>query len=292
MNIWQHIQIEIQKTTDRPFTIKSRASVAGGDINQAVKIVGDRVSYFVKLNHDSNRAMFVQESVGLSALRETNSFVVPQVITAGTFNDTDYLILEYIEMKKHGDMKLFAKALASLHLSTVSHFGFSSNNYIGRTSQINTLEKNWGRFFTEHRIAVQLGLLTKKDVSNSLTIKGKELIKKLPSYFSNHKPKPSLVHGDLWQGNYAFDQGGNPTIFDPACYYADHEVDLAMLELFGNPGHEFFETYNQYYKIGEGYSERKKIYNLYHVLNHANMFGGGYVPQTEQMIESILFELG
>jgi protein-ribulosamine 3-kinase len=288
MNIWQTIQSEIQDATQTHFLLSEKIPVSGGDINQAFRLLGDGAEYFVKLNSSKYWDMFVQESVGLKALDITQSMLIPKVILHGVFKGQSYLVLEYIKMQRQGDIRAFATALADLHLTSHSTFGFDNDNHIGTTPQNNRANNNWGEFFAEQRIGFQLKLLQQKNVSQSLLNKGQQLLKKLPNYLNRHQVKPALVHGDLWQGNYAFNQAGVPLIFDPACYYADHEVDLAMLELFGNPGREFFEAYNRVYKIEQGYTERKKIYNLYHILNHANLFGGSYINQSEQIINELV----
>lgn len=257
MNIWQTIQSEIQQVTESSFLITEKIPVSGGDINQAFRLLGKQKEYFVKLNSDEYADMFIQESAGLRALETTNSFIIPKVILYGVFQDQSYLVLEYLPMHQRGDITDFANALANLHLTTYTKFGFHKDNYIGKTRQINLFGNNWGKFFAEQRIGFQLDLLQHQNVSNSLIKKGWQLVKNLPNYLNGHQLRPALVHGDLWQGNYAFNQAGLPVIFDPACYYADHEVDLAMLELFGSPGREFFAAYERVYKIEEGYSMRR-----------------------------------
>lgn len=287
MNLWQTIESEIQQVAETSFLISKKTPVSGGDINQTFRLSGNQKEYFIKLNTSEYADMFIQESAGLKALQTTNTFIIPKVILYGVYQDQSYLVLEYLPMHQRGDIEDFAGALASLHLNTHKEFGFYGDNYIGKTPQINRFGNNWGKFFAEQRIGFQLELLLQKDACKSMLKKGINLVSNLPDYLNRHKPKPALVHGDLWQGNYAFNQAGQPMIFDPACYYADHEVDLAMLELFGNPGRQFFDAYNRLHKIEEGYSVRREIYNLYHILNHANLFGGNYIFQSEQIIEKL-----
>ena len=291
MNIWQTIQSEIQNATQTPFLLSEKIPLTGGDINQAFRLIGGECEYFVKLNSSAFSDMFIRESSGLKVLENTESFVIPKVIIKGVFENQSYLVLEFISMHRHGDIVDFAEALANFHLTTQEEFGFKENNYIGRTAQENQFRSNWGEFFAEQRIRYQLELLGQKNVPHSLIKKGLKLVQKLPDYLNKHQPKPALVHGDLWQGNYAFNQVGAPVIFDPACYYADHEVDLAMLLLFGHPGQKFFDTYNRFYPIAPGFSSRKKIYNLYHILNHANLFSGSYIAQADQIIVDLLLSI-
>lgn len=291
MTIWQRIESDIQKSTGTAFVAENKRSVSGGDINQAYHLSSNQGDYFVKLNSSDFAQMFASEAQGLDVLRQCNAINVPNVVSFGQFEQFSYLILEYVQMSQHGNIGDFAVALANLHLNGREQFGFDQNNFIGRTAQINDWQSDWGRFFTEQRLGYQLSLLEQLHVSPVMIKKGRQLLPILASYLNQHSPKPALVHGDLWQGNYAFDSNNNPLIYDPACYYADHEVDLAMLELFGNPGPEFFEAYNQINPIDSGYSQRKSIYNLYHLLNHATLFGSSYVDQSQSIIEQLLIQL-
>ncbi len=142
--------------------------------------------------------------------------------------------------------------------------------------------------FLQNRIGFQLDLLESKYTIDNLRINERMLKDKAEKFFENYTPVPSLLHGDLWQGNYSFDQQGIPVIFDPACYFGDHETDLAMFELFGSPGARFFEVYHKHYPVHEGYQQRKMFYNLYHILNHANMFGTTYLAQANKRIEQVV----
>jgi len=283
MNIWQEIDNAISESQRGLFTTETREMLSGGDINQAYCLSNKQNKYFVKVNTVTCERMFLAESQGLNALDLTNSFRIPKIITHGVFEDKAYLVLEFIEVKTTGNVVEFAKALANLHLKTHASFGFEFNNFIGLNLQENNWCENWGEFFINHRLKPQL---KKLETSHSLG-QTKKLLISISEFLNQHQPKPSLVHGDLWQGNVSYLRNGLPVVYDPACYYADHEVDLAMLELFGSPGNNFFEHYHKYYPIHSGYSIRKEIYNLYHILNHANMFGGGYVQQSKSMLENI-----
>lgn len=291
--IWSHIQNSLCEAISDDFFIESCTPVGGGDINQAFHLSGkssnqSKKNYFVKLNQFNRYEMFAAEAEGLSALTKTNTIKVSDVVTLGNHGSHSFLVLEYLQLGRQGAMEDFATALAALHATSASSFGFSSNNYIGSTPQVNQWSLDWIEFFAEHRIGYQLQLLSKKGVSSGLLSKGNRLRGEINKFFVDYSPKPALIHGDLWQGNYAFDQNFCPVIYDPACYFADHEVELAMLELFGNPDGQFFESYNKLYPIHSGYLQRKNLYNLYHILNHANLFGGGYASQAEAMIDALL----
>jgi len=138
------------------------------------------------------------------------------------------------------------------------------------------------------RLGFQLELATRNGLNADLIDAGYRLAEDLTKFFASYHPRPSLLHGDLWSGNQGADVEGNPVIYDPACYFGDHEADLAMMELFGHPGEGFFASYNEHFPIDPGYAQRRELYNLYHILNHANLFGGGYARQAQRMIEGLL----
>ena len=283
MNIWQEIDNAISESQRELFTTETREMLSGGDINQAYCLSNKQNKYFVKINTVTCESMFLAESQGLNALDSTNSFRIPKIITQGVFEDKAYLVLEFIELKTTGNTFEFAKALANLHLKTHTNFGFESDNFIGLNLQKNNWCENWGEFFINHRLNPQL---KKLEAINSIGQTTK-LLDNIREFLNQHKPKPSLVHGDLWQGNISYLNDGMPVIYDPACYYGDHEVDLAMLELFGAHEIGFLKQYQKHHAIQPGYSIRREIYNFYHILNHANMFGGGYVQQSLTLINTI-----
>lgn len=287
-HFWNHICGVISDKTKHNFQVLNKHSVHGGCINQAYLLEGNEANYFVKLNHQSSLSNFNCEMAGLKALKSTNTIRVPEVIGAGSHNDNSYLILEALQLSGRGAIADFATALANLHKSYGPEFGFTEDNYIGATKQNNARKSDWVAFFYENRINFQLDLLQQKYDIRTMRNKGILLATKIQDLFENYSPLPSLLHGDLWQGNYSFDQQGNPVIFDPACYYGDHEADLAMLELFGNPGDSFFKAYQMCFPIDKGYQQRKVLYNLYHILNHANLFGTSYLGQAESMMDTIL----
>ena len=173
-----------------------------------------------------------------------------------------------------------------------SCFGFFHDNFIGTTPQPNGWKDNWIDFWREHRLGFQLRLAAQNSYGGQLQSLGEKLLDALPTFFENYTPQPSLLHGDLWSGNHSFLADGTPTIFDPATYYGDREADLAMTELFGGYGADFYAAYRAAYLLDAGYSKRRDLYNLYHILNHANLFGGGYARQAEGMMQRLLSEVG
>jgi protein-ribulosamine 3-kinase len=186
---------------------------------------------------------------------------------------------------------LRSKAYRSMSGVETSRFGFAQDNFIGTTPQPNGWKESWINFWREHRLGFQLRLAAQNGYGGQLQRLGEKLKDALPAFFQDYTPQPSLLHGDLWSGNHAFLADGTPTIFDPATYYGDRECDLAMTELFGGYSADFYAAYRAAYPLDAGYATRCELYNLYHILNHANLFGGGYARQAEQMMQKLLRNL-
>ena len=199
-------------------------------------------------------------------------------------------MLEYLELRPADDkaMRALGRNLACLHCVTRDRYGWNRDNTIGSTPQINTQADDWVAFWRERRLGHQLRLAASLGHGGRLIANGERLLEKLPALFAGYNPPPSLLHGDLWSGNAAMEAGGEPVIYDPAVYYGDREADLAMTELFGGYSRSFYDAYRSEYPLDAGYAMRKHLYNLYHVLNHLNLFGGGYGAQAERMIEQLL----
>lgn len=290
----QQIEIEISRTLDQSFQGSNIDAVAGGDINHSYLLASGNQQYFVKVNNVQYRSMFASEVASLAVIEASQTIRVPKVICYGADDLHCFLVLEYIQLSSSGSMQKLANKLAQLHGTTGHAFGFEQDNHIGTTPQINRLNSDWPKFFAENRLLQQLDYLTTKNGANtSGTLKRlgqaiESLCVCIDLFFSGYNPTIALVHGDLWQGNYSWDEAGEPVIYDPACYYADHEVDLAMLALFGHPGARFYDYYAEKFPIHPGYSLRKDLYNLYHILNHANLFGGAYLKQAEQLAQGLL----
>lgn len=293
--MWDQIAEEISKTTGERFQISDRRSVGGGCINQGYQISNGSRYYFIKLNQASEVAMFEAEALGVQQMGKTQTIRVPQPICWGTVGNSAYLVLEWLNLGGKTNASAWeemGQKLALLHQWTPpqnypgsQNFGWDINNTIGSTPQINTWEKNWVEFWQKHRIGYQLKLAKRQ---GGYFEQAEKLLEAIPQLLANHDPKPSLVHGDLWGGNAAVTDEGEPVIFDPATYFGDREVDLAMTELFGGFPAIFYQAYHQVFPLNPGYEHRKKLYNLYHILNHFNLFGGGYGTQANQMIRDIL----
>ncbi|MCC5636475.1 fructosamine kinase family protein [Nostoc sp. CHAB 5844] len=286
---WTEIDAHISRVTGEKFQSQQRRSVSGGCINQGYAVSNSEITYFVKLNQASQVAMFEAEMLGLKQMLATNSIRVPKPICWGTSGDSSYIVLEWLEMSG-GDSKSWAemgRKLAAMHKAKATSqrgFGWDMNNTIGSTSQINTWTADWVEFYGKHRLGYQFQLARRRGGNFP---KQDELLAAIPELLA-HEVQPSLVHGDLWGGNAGCTVLGEPVIFDPATYYGDREVDIAMTELFGGFPAAFYKGYNEVFPLDTGYEKRKILYNLYHILNHFNLFGGGYGSQANRMIEQIL----
>lgn len=267
--------------------------VSGGDINQAYHLQTDSVSWFIKLNQPQLLSMFTAEAAGLEELDTTKTVSVPKVIACNKTDHYAYLVLEYIALRAKNSQseRLFALQLASLHRQKQPFYGWHNDNTIGSTPQYNDCHENWVSFWQQQRLGTQLKLAAQQGYGGKLQSSGEKLCADIGVLFSNYSPPPALLHGDLWSGNVAADQQNNPVMFDPACYYGDREADIAMTELFGGFGAEFYAVYQEQYPLDSGYSSRKTLYNLYHILNHLNLFGSSYLRRAETMIATLLVEL-
>ncbi len=286
--MWDAIQQHIREATGTGFVLRDRQSVGGGSINQVYRISDSHHQYFLKLNQASKVAMFEAEARGLEEMAQTESIRVPKPLCWGSINTQSYIILEWMDLG-YGNAQTWetmGRQLAAMHQTVSSQgFGWCQNNTIGDTPQINPWTQDWGDFFAEHRIGYQLRLAHRRGGSFPLATR---LLEAVPQLLASHQTQPSLVHGDLWSGNAAVTTTGEPVILDPAVYYGDREVDLAMSELFGGFPPTFYQGYQSVSPLEQGYEKRKVLYNLYHILNHFNLFGGSYRNQAEQMMKQVL----
>jgi fructosamine-3-kinase len=290
MDIWQLIGEEIFNETGIRLR-DGRASIGGGDINQAVRLQGEGRDFFVKTNTASGLAMFEAEAAGLRELAASNTVRVPETICCGVADGHAYLVMEFLDFSRAGDAALLGEQLAAMHRVSRKDFGWDRDNTIGSTPQINTSHNDWVEFWGERRLRFQFDLARDNGCSGRLIHHGEELLDRLDGFFSDYSPQPALLHGDLWSGNHGYLNDGQPVIFDPAVYYGDREADIAMTELFGGFSADFYAGYREAWPLDAGYGVRKHLYNLYHVLNHFNMFGGSYQGQALQLCERLLAEL-
>lgn len=270
-------------------------AAGGGCIHRAqVLHAADGRRYFLKLNAPHALPMFEAEADGLAALAACDAFRVPRVLACGATPANAFLLLEHLELRPLAgaeDGQRFAHALVELHRHTGTQFGWPRDNFIGANPQANTRQDGWARFFIEHRLRPQLQMARSKGFGASFMRDAEAALERVPAIFLEYRPQPSLLHGDLWSGNAAMDADGRPVIFDPAVYRGDRDADLAMTELFGGFPTAFYAAYRSAWPPADGYELRKTLYNLYHILNHLNLFGRSYLGQTERMIRSLAYEL-
>jgi len=289
--MWHSIEQDISAATHKKFTIEQRTGVGGGSINTAYRIEGAGQCYFIKTNSAEHLDMFAAEMDGLTELARAQAIRVPRPLCRGVADGHAYLAMEFIAFGSDSNAQMLGQQLAAMHRHTQSRFGWMRDNTIGSTSQMNTPSDNWVSFFREQRLEFQLKLAARNGYGSSLQRKGERLMSDLALFFADYHPDPALLHGDLWTGNHAEDTQGRPVIYDPAVYYGDRETDIAMTELFGGFGRGFYASYQDAWPLDDGYRARKTLYNLYHILNHANLFGGGYASQAESMMDQLLSEI-
>ncbi|MGD2112051.1 MAG: fructosamine kinase family protein [Gammaproteobacteria bacterium] len=291
MSLWETIAADIAAVTGNQAELRQQGSIGGGCINQTQQIEYGADRYFVKLNAAGQAEMFAAEYEGLRALRQCDALRIPAPVCWGTDGASAYLVMESLALGGHGDPAALGEGLAALHRITQTRFGWHRDNTIGSTLQVNTWTADWIDFYREHRLRFQFELAAHHGCPGRLVAQGERLMEEFSVLFDDYTPQASLLHGDLWSGNYAYTSAGEPAIFDPAVYYGDREADLAMTELFGGFGRDFYAAYNAAWPMDPGYRIRKTLYNLYHILNHFNLFGGGYVSQAQAMTDSLLSEL-
>mgnify|MGYP001083169347 CR=1 FL=1 len=289
MNTTRQIAEQISAASGEPFEPSSTRTVGGGCINSAMVLSdGDRC-WFVKLNRAEMLAMFEAESDGLSAMAGSASIRVPLPLCTGTVGTQAFIVMEYIPLgsRRSGSAAAAGEQLAAMHRTTAASFGWHRDNTIGSTAQSNRRHKDWIGFWRTERLGFQLDLAARHGYGATLAKRGEQLLDRFPALI-DHAPIPSLLHGDLWGGNFGTSDDGSPVIFDPACYFGDREADIAMTELFGGFGADFYAAYQGVWPLDHGYRTRKTLYNLYHILNHLNLFGSGYLAQAEDMIDRLL----
>lgn len=272
--------------------IISQRQISGGCINDAeIVAIKSGKTFFVKTNSNSAKDMFVKEANGLNELAKSDVIRIPKVIYAAD----DFIILENISSKTSDKLfwEKFGRNFAMLHKYISDSFGFYEDNYIGSTPQLNhtsSTEKNsWSEFYFNKRILYQYKLAENKGYAGEELRKYfSQLESKISLILKDSNAKPSLLHGDLWSGNFISDETGNACLIDPAVYYGHREADLAMTKLFGGFDSRFYSAYNEEYPFDDGHEYRENIYKLYHVLNHLNLFGSSYYLQAVNLIKFYL----
>lgn len=241
---------------------------------------------FRKSGPESSLPVFEAEAAGLEALRAVGEVRVPQVFGVGAADGESWLEIERLALESPSSdtAARFGVQLARLHRHTGEAYGWHRDNTIGATPQINDWSDDWVDFFRRHRLGHQVSLAA--DNGYDLRAAGKRLSERLPEIFADYEPAASLTHGDLWAGNWG-SVDGEPVIFDPAVYYGDRESDIAMTMLFGGFGREFYRAYEKEWPMDAGHEKRVKLYQLYHVLNHLNLFGSPYLGRAQQLFDEL-----
>lgn len=301
--MWHSIEEAISVATGKSFCITHKHPISSGgssassftylldnnhpQLNLSFKITDGKRSFFLKINNKESLENFQAEAYSLKQLNVQTSIASPTVTTLGTSLDKSFLVLDYINFDKAKPVlwHQLGQQLAQMHYETEhGQFGWQHDNFIGTTLQPNHWTSNWSSFFSEQRIGWQLQLLSERSIVfgniDHITHVCHDIL-------LHHTVSPCLVHGDLWQGNTGFCQE-KAMIFDPACYYGDREVDIAMTELFGHFPADFYHGYQAEYPLDDGYTHRKIVYNFYHILNHANIFGGIYIDQAKAALSRIM----
>ncbi len=290
----QTLQEHLAAALGRSAEIVSFERGGGGCINCGAKIQlanGDR--YFVKFKDRAPQDMFEREAEGLAALQQATTLRVPTPITffGGDKKTPAFLVLEDITVprskttsprkQKRSFDELLADGLAELHRTVGPAYGFSKNNYIGSTLQPNTWSENWTDFFREQRLGHMIELLRQQGrLRGELLSEALKFLERVDNILEGAEAQPSLLHGDLWGGNVMRDGEGSPALIDPAVYFGHREADLAMTRLFGGFSPRFYAAYEEIFPLEEGFERRFDLYNLYHILNHAVLFGGGYLSEA------------
>jgi fructosamine-3-kinase len=267
-------------------------SVSGGCINNAeIIITKTGKTFFIKSNNSYEKDMFLKEANGLRELAKANTIRIPEVIYAAN----NFIIIENINprMKSKSFWEKFGRDFARLHKFTAERYGYYEDNYIGSTPQLNIANEsealNWVEFYFNKRLSYQYNLAEKNGYANKELQKiFSQLENKINLILENSTPQASLLHGDLWSGNFLTDENGNACLIDPAVYYGHREADLAMTKLFGGFDNGFYAAYNEEYPLDNGYEYRENIYKLYHVMNHLNLFGSSYYQQAVNLISYYL----
>jgi len=284
--MWHFISEQISECINQDFICDDIRDVKAGDSHKAYKISDGKQRFFVKTNKKIHLQNFEAEAQGLEHLSNTQLFKVPNVICTGLVSEHSFLVLEHINMTQGNDQTWFnfGQTLAELHKThTQKMYGWQEDNFIGLTPQSNLWQKKWSSFFAEQRIGFMLQLLSEKghDLANIDAV-----VESIKSLLTGHNPTPSMLHGDLWQGNAGFHKN-QPILYDPAFYFGDRETDIAMTELFGRLPGSFYQGYDEVWPLEDDYQYRKPIYQLYHVLNHALLFGGHYIDSAKITLKNL-----
>ena len=285
--MWKTINQQISQAIHYDFKHTHKRQLQNTSTDKLFHISDGKHNYLVKITQKNELDRFEAQAQGLKQLTQNSIFMVPDCITTGANIEYAFIVLEWLTLDDlpHTHWSTMGEHLAMLHQKhEQAMFGFDTDNYLSSTPQPNQWHKKWDVFFAEERIGWQLQLLAEKDI---VLADPEQLINLVKEQLHNHHVLPSLLHGDFWRGNMGF-VNNIPTLFDPACYYGDREVDIAMSELFAPLPDEFYNAYDHHYPLSQNYQHRKLIYQLYPILNHANIYAGHYLNQAKEHVEKLL----
>ncbi len=303
MDQWVSIVQDIEQATGKVFSVQQHQSLSGGSINNAFMLTGSesnsvlgsklesKKAYFVKTNRAGYAEMFAAEAKALTIMAAANTIITPKPVCTGEDQASSYIVMEYLDLDGMCNQVQLGEQLAAMHRVTTDKFGWDIDNTIGVTPQLNAWQESWVDFWREQRLGFQLALAVKKGYGGELQTLGEKLLVEMPVLFSGREVSSSMLHGDLWGGNVGGLSDGSPVIFDPAFYYGDREADLAMTYVFGGFTADFYASYENAFALDDGFEVRKTFYNIYHIINHLNLFGGGYQTQAVQMLKQVLSEI-
>ncbi|MCC6289074.1 MAG: fructosamine kinase family protein [Chitinophagaceae bacterium] len=282
-----HLQDRLSGFFSSTTIINNHTPVQGGDINQAFLLETNQGRFLIKINAAMyGLDLFEKEAKGLLQLADAKSLRVPMPLLDGKYHQQLFFVMEYIEQSKPSGnfWEILGEGMAKIHLNSNEHFGFAHNNFIGSLAQSNTVHTTWADFYAHERLIPLARKAHKRGVLESEYV---EAIEKIGSSLSSIFPaeKPALLHGDLWSGNFMADEKGNPVIFDPAVYYGNREMDIAMSLLFGGFDDKFYASYHHHYPLQPGWESRIKLCQLYPLLVHLALFGGGYHEKVVEVIQ-------
>ena len=277
----------LSKKLNKQIKVLDSKPLSGGCINRAECIKTSFGDFCVKFNSKKQYpGMFEAEGKGLELLASAGAISIPGVVGAGSSEDVSFLVLEYIPtgVMAKGFWEDFGRSMAILHSISATQFGLDHDNYIGSLGQRNTQSNSWPQFFIKHRLEAQVQMA---NISSATKDMFEQLYARIDSLFPDEPP--ALLHGDLWSGNYMVGPDGKPVIIDPAVYYGNREMDLGMTRLFGGFDSAFYTAYNEEYPLEPGWEDRLDICNLYPLMVHVNLFGGGYLSQVQSILSRVLF---
>jgi len=290
-SIINYLEEELIEQLGSDFQVQRKEAVGGGCISHAYRLYTTKGVFFLKWNYSCADDLFVREAECLRELKKFagDELVIPEVILAGEADElSGFILLENLETGSipAQDIK-FGRGLAHLHRHQQKDFGFNHDNYCGSTPQLNDWKESWIEFFAENRLGFIIRLIQNSRTMSSSDLRVFEkLIDRLDDFMPGNS-RSSLIHGDLWSGNYLYTVNG-PAIIDPASYYADREMELSIMQMFGGFSTKMWAAYKEAFPLDAGWEDRVRIYQIYHILNHYYLFGGSYLQQAISIVQKYI----